>query len=431
MADRSGQTIGSYRLLRLLGESGFAETYLGEHSQTQEQAVIKLLTPRSPAADFAAWTTRMARLQHPQLCKVRETGAHENRPFYAMPYYSDGSLRALHPSGEQVPLPLVASYLQHIVPLLTSLHQQKTQHLNLKPENLLLSSPTTVMVSDIALGPRITRYVSPEQAVAWAVYMAPEQFANQPTTTPATDQYSLAVIVYEWLCGQPPFQGQAFLFLSGQHRDVAPTPLRAHDPSIPAAIEKVVLKALSKRPRDRFPSVQKFAEAFVRGLPVSKELTPDSPAGDDVLPTSPEQHSLVLTLDKPAEQPSDTDKPTPSPPPPRRSRVAALVSAPLVVVLLVGSLLGLGLAGKGPFSSLHSAHAARPTATTVPTATPIPIGTITEFLVSSNVGAANWITAGPDGNLWFTDKSSSGRIGRISHQGAITELPLPNSKAIT
>ena len=140
-------------------------------------------------------------------------------------------------------------------------HQEKLIHRDVKPENMLLGRNNEVLLSDFGIAIMIqSSHQQQAQGTAGTVaYMAPEQLQGKPRQ--ASDQYALGVIVYEWLCGDHPFHG-TLAELYSQHLFVPPPPLREKAPSIPLAVEHVVLKALAKDPKERFASMQAFAAAL-------------------------------------------------------------------------------------------------------------------------------------------------------------------------
>src|SRR5262249_44279308 len=132
-------------------------------------------------------------------------------------------------------------------------------HRDVKPENMLIGRHNELLLSDfgIAVIAYNEQSLSTQNVVGTPVYMAPEQFLGKPL--PASDQYSLAVVVYEWLCGEPPFtQGD----LGFQHTHVPPPPLHQKIPNFPIAVEQVVMQALAKEPSHRFANIQEFALTF-------------------------------------------------------------------------------------------------------------------------------------------------------------------------
>src|SRR5947209_228990 len=213
MADRVGQQLGNYRLLRLLGQGGFAEVYLGEHIYLDTPAAIKVLHTRLASDEVEHFQTEartVARLVHPHIVRVLDYGVEGSTPFLVIDYAPNGTLRQRHPRGVALPLPTVVSYVAQIADALQYAHEQKVIHRDVKPENMLMGRRNEVLLSDfgIALVTQSSRYNSTQglQDLAGTIaYMAPEQIQSQ--AIPSSDQYSLAIVVYEWLSGTRPFQG--------------------------------------------------------------------------------------------------------------------------------------------------------------------------------------------------------------------------------
>ena len=259
--------MGNYRLLQLLGRGNFAEIYLGEHGHLHTQAAIKVLhDPLAPdeVEGFLGEARTLARLRHPHIVRVLDCGVQEGTPFLVMEYAPGGTLRQLHPKGTRLSLPTVVSYVKQVASALQYAHAQRLIHRDLKPENLLLGPEQQVWLSDfgLAIVAHSARSQSLQQTAGSLAYMAPEQLQGHPT--PASDQYALGVLVYEWLAGERPFAG-SYLEIAHQHTSVLPPSLREKIPTLPLAVEQVVLSALAKDPALRFPSVQNFALALVEG----------------------------------------------------------------------------------------------------------------------------------------------------------------------
>ncbi len=264
MADRVGQQLGNYRLIRLLGQGNFSEVYLGEHIYLHTQAAIKVLYGQLANHDMAGFLTEartIARLRHPHIVQVLDFGVEDTTPFLVMDYAPGGTLRKVHPKGTPLSLDTVLTYVTQVAEALQYAHQEKLIHRDVKPENMLLGRSNEVLLSDfgIAIVIQSSRQQQAQGTAGTVAYMAPEQLQGKPR--PASDQYALGVIVYEWLCGDHPFHG-TFAELYSQHLFVPPPPLREKAPSIPLAVEHVVLKALAKDPKERFASMQAFAAAL-------------------------------------------------------------------------------------------------------------------------------------------------------------------------
>ncbi len=287
MADRVGQRLGNYRLVRLLGQGGFAEVYLGEHIHLDTPAAIKVLHTQLDSEDveqFHIEARTVARLIHPHIVRVLDYGVTETIPFLVMDYAPHSTLRKRHPKGTPLPVSTVASYVTQLADALQYAHEQKVIHRDVKPENMLLGRRYEVLLSDfgIAQVAKSSRYYSTQglQDLAGTItYMAPEQIQAQ--ACPNSDQYSLGVVVYEWLSGARPFQG-TFTEVAVKHTLAPPPSLRKLVPALSAEIEEVVMKALDKEPTRRFASVQDFAIALQQACQQEPE-PPGQPQGSTLL----------------------------------------------------------------------------------------------------------------------------------------------------
>ena len=264
MANRVGQQLGNYRLVRLLGHGGFAEVYLGEHLHLKSYAALKVLRTALSDEDVATFLIEgqtLACLRHPQIVRVHDFAVEQGMPFLVMDYAPRGTLRQHHPSGSCLSLDLVVTYVRSIAAALQYAHNENVIHRDVKPENTLLGDNREVLLSDfgIALFAPSPELLSTQEMAGTIPYMAPEQLRGKPCF--ASDQYALAIVAYEWLCGARPFEGSYWQLLN-QHASALPPRLREKDPSLPEAVESVVLKALAKDPKQRYVSVRLFARAL-------------------------------------------------------------------------------------------------------------------------------------------------------------------------
>jgi serine/threonine protein kinase len=264
MANRVGERLGNYRLVRLLGQGGFAEVYLGEHVYLNTQAAVKVLHTQLTGSEkdkFQAEARTVAHLKHPNIVQVREFGIDGDVPFLIMSYAPNGNLRQRHPLGKPLPLPTILHYLKQVTEALQYIHDQKMIHRDIKPHNMLLGADNEVLLSDFGLALIVlsSRHDSLQSLAGTVSYMAPEQLQGKPRL--ASDQYSLGIVIYEWLSGDLPFKG-SFSEIASQHLLIPPPPLHERVSTIPPAVEEVVMTALSKDPQKRFASIQAFARAF-------------------------------------------------------------------------------------------------------------------------------------------------------------------------
>ncbi len=259
-----GQQFGNYRLVRLIGQGGFADVYLAEHIHLNTQAAIKVLQMRligTNIEQFRNEARTIASLLHPNIIRVLDFGLEDGIPFLVMDYAPNGTLRQRYPKGVQLHLVTIVSYIKQVASALQYAHDRKLIHRDVKPENMLLGRNNEVLLSDfgLVLIAQSTGSRSTQEMGGTVAYMAPEQLQGKPR--PASDHYSLGVVVYEWLSGERPFSG-AFVEIASQQMLTPPPPLYNRVPGISPAIEQVVLTALAKEPQQRFASVQAFAIAL-------------------------------------------------------------------------------------------------------------------------------------------------------------------------
>jgi WD40 repeat protein len=270
MIDLAGQQFGNYRLVRRLGFGGFASVYLGQHVRiASQQAAIKILhlvDVNSQKFQQEAETT--AALVHPHIVRLFDFDIQQGTPFLVMDYAPDGSLLTRHPKGTPIPPPQVVQYVNEIALALQYAHNQHIIHRDIKPENILIGRHGELLLSDfgIAVLSQTGRTTMQEAHGIGGTpyYMAPEMFRGKPEK--ASDQYSLGVVVYEWLSGKRPFTEGNFIQLGFQHAQEPVPPLREHLPALSARVEAVVMRALAKAPKDRFPSVRAFAQALEEAM---------------------------------------------------------------------------------------------------------------------------------------------------------------------
>lgn len=258
------QRFGNYRLIQLLGKGTFADVYLGEHLYLNTPVAIKVLRSKIDSPNLAGFLNearQVSHLVHPHIIRVVDFGLESVAPFLVMDYAPYGNLRKPHPLGSVLPISTIVSYTMALASALQCAHDQHLVHRDLKPENILLGSKHEVLLSDfgLALLASDQELLLVKERFGTLSYMAPELILGRPV--PASDQYALAVMVYEWLCGHPPFTGSS-AHISNQHLYAVPPSLCEEHPEIPRAVEQVVLKGLSKEPAQRFVDVLSFARAF-------------------------------------------------------------------------------------------------------------------------------------------------------------------------
>ena len=261
------QLLDRYRLIRLLGQSGSSEIYLGENKELHVPVAIKMLHRRFARSDleiFLAQARTLSQLEHPHIVHVCDFGMENGTPYLVMTYAPHGNLRQRYPRGTRLALEAIVFYVKQVADALQYIHERTLIHRDIKPHNLLLGPDNQVLLSDFGIA--ITSQSIDANLPGMpdfegtVLYAAPEQLQGKPRRS--SDQYALGVVVYEWLSGEWPFCG-SFYEVARQHMFDAPPSLRSDKGiHIAPAVEEVVLKALAKDPRKRFDSVKEFAEAL-------------------------------------------------------------------------------------------------------------------------------------------------------------------------
>jgi ABC-type transport system substrate-binding protein/serine/threonine protein kinase len=314
VADRLGQQFGNYRLVSLLGQGGYAEVYLGQHVRFKQQAAIKVLhahLSKQEAEHFQQEAETIATLAHPGIIRVLDFDVEDGVPFLVMDYAQGGSLRQRYPKGSLVPLPVIISSVKQVAEALQYAHEQKFIHRDVKPENMLVGKRQEVLLSDFGIATIVhstsSLSTSAEGTSGTLAYMAPEQIEGHPRA--ASDQYALGVVVYEWLCGERPFEGSVSELIA-QQLSMPPLPLRERIPTIAVEVEQVVLRALAKDPKERFASVADFATALERAS--QRALTPTAQLALELSAPSPVAAPGFETLGVAPGQPAQPTETTPS-----------------------------------------------------------------------------------------------------------------------
>jgi serine/threonine protein kinase/Tol biopolymer transport system component len=311
MADLVGQLVSNYRVMRLLGEGGFAQVYLGEHVDLGTRAAIKVLSTQISAAEveqFRLEARTIAQLRHRHIVKVFDFGVEASLPYLIMEYAPGGTLRQHLPTGAPLAPAHILPYVRQVAGALQHAHDHKLIHRDMKPENILLGERGEVLLSDfgVAVLALSSRLQNAQEVAGTAAYMAPEQINAQAEY--ASDQYALGVMIYEWLAGERPFQG-SLIELYAQQLYAPPPSLREKAPMLSPTLERVVLTTLEKDPRARFGSMRAFANAFEQAC--QEPVPPLTPSEGGAAATLP----LLLRPDQPASSPSVAPmQQTPAPP---------------------------------------------------------------------------------------------------------------------
>ncbi|MGE5179153.1 MAG: protein kinase domain-containing protein [Bacteroidota bacterium] len=257
-----------YRVVRELSRGGMGTIFEAQDQKHHRAVAIKVLNPELSevigARRFQAEIEMAARLMHPHIVPLHDSGSAEGLLYYVMPLVTGESLRQRLAREKQLPLEDAVRIAREVCDALEYAHGQGLVHRDVKPENILLSSGHALVLdfgvaqSSGSGAVAVTRTLA---VLGTPLYMSPEQSAGGATDG-RSDQYSLACVLYEMLAGQPPFTGGSPDSIALQHRTVEPRPVTALRPSVPPPLAAAIAKGLAKAPADRYPSAAAFGQAL-------------------------------------------------------------------------------------------------------------------------------------------------------------------------
>ncbi len=260
-----------YAVERELGRGGMATVFLAEDRKHRRSVAIKVLHADLAAAlgeeRFLREIEIAARLQHPHILPLYDSGSAAGFLYYVMPYVEGESLRDRLTREKQLSLEDALRIATEVAGALAYAHSHGIVHRDIKPENIMLSGGTAV-VSDFGIARAVTAAGDGQQltqtgtVIGTPAYMSPEQSTANTELDGRSDQYSLACVVYEMLVGAPPFTGPTAQAVIARHSLDMVSPPSIVRSSIPDAVEGAILRALSKVPADRFSTTALFAEAL-------------------------------------------------------------------------------------------------------------------------------------------------------------------------
>lgn len=265
-------------LARPLGSGGMSIVYLGRDLKARRLVALRTLRPeyrRDPVtrARFRQEARRMAFIQHPNVAHVFDYQENDDAPWAVIEYVPGDSLRELIDDQGPQPVELVTGWLAQIADALATLHKSGLVHLDIKPQNIIVTDDGTIKLIDFGLAQpaNVPQELVGGLAFGTAAYLSPEQAAGEPVSA-ASDVYGLACVVYELLTGDPPFVAEvgeersSELIQAHLHRIPAPPSLANPRIRVPAWVDDILLWALAKEPSQRFDDVRLFADLFVQGV---------------------------------------------------------------------------------------------------------------------------------------------------------------------
>ena len=336
---RIGTQIGDYRIERLLGRGGMSVVYLSEHVRLKRKAALKLLSPElaeDPTfrARFVSESERLAQLDHPNIIPVFEAGEADGLLYIAMRYVRTTDLKGLIEQEGHLDPERAVRIIAQTASALDAAHEQDLVHRDVKPANILVAigagpeGTDHVYLSDFGL----TKHTQSRSGLTQTGhfmgtidYVAPEQISGKGVDG-RTDQYALACVLYQCLTGEVPFPRDEETAALFAHLQDAPPRATEHRPELPAGIDDVIGRALSKAKEDRYDSCADFARAARAALNVAgSTITAAAPISGTVLAAPPPTGDVT-------EPAGETGLPSPppiqSPPPPVVEPALAAAAGP-------------------------------------------------------------------------------------------------------
>lgn len=266
-----GTQLGSYEVLEAVGEGGMARIYRGFHQELDRQVAIKVVNwglQEDPefTERFRREAQAIASLRHPNIVQIFDFGKHEHGYYMVMEFIEGGDLAGYLSRYQQEkslpPTDEVTNFIKEVGAALDYAHGQDVIHRDVKPSNIMLSANGQPILTDFGLVmlPAQKSQVTLGNTFGTPHYVAPEQAISSAASVPASDIYSLGIILFEMCTGQLPFDDESPLSVALKHVSDPPPLPTSINPELPPAVEQVILKSLAKDPHDRFPSAGAFAE---------------------------------------------------------------------------------------------------------------------------------------------------------------------------
>jgi rhodanese-related sulfurtransferase len=267
-----------YAVEREAGRGGMATVYLAHDRKHGRRVAIKVLEPELAAVLGAERFLReieiAARLAHPHILPLYDSGEFDGQLFYVMPFVEGESLRDRLTRERQLPVDEAVRLAIQVASALDYAHRREIVHRDIKPENILLQEGHA-LVADFGIALAVTaaggeRLTGTGLSLGTPYYMSPEQAMGERSVDARSDVYALACVLYEMLAGEPPFTGPSPQAVIARILTEQPRDLHSVRESVTLALQRVVTRALSRLPADRYATAGKFAEALERALGESR-----------------------------------------------------------------------------------------------------------------------------------------------------------------
>ena len=269
---------GRYSLERELGQGGMAVVYLAHDLRHDRPVALKVLRSELAATlgpeRFQREIRLAARLQHPHILTVHDSGEADGQLWFTMPFVEGESLRDRLRRERQLPLEDALRIATEAARALDYAHQHEVAHRDIKPENILLTRDGSTLVADFGIARALggdDGLTATGLAIGTPAYMSPEQAAADQALDARTDMYSLAAVTYEMLTGEPPWTGPTAHAIAARRLAGTPPSVRVVRPAVPVAVDDAIRRALAPIPADRFATTGLFGQALHTPSPAASQ----------------------------------------------------------------------------------------------------------------------------------------------------------------
>lgn len=332
-----------YEIVRTIGSGGMADVFLAHDNVLDRDVALKVMNSRYARDDefverFRREAQSAAALSHPNIVSIYDRGESEDGTYYiAMEYLSGGTLKDRVLKRGALPPKTAASVAAQIAEALKAAHSRGVVHRDIKPHNILITEAGDIKVTDfgIARAASSSTMTKTGAVMGTAHYISPEQAMGE-SVGPASDLYSLGVLLYEMLTGELPFDADTPIGIAMQHVNGTPNPPREVNPEVPAGLNAVVVKLLQKDPEDRYPSDEALIEDLER---IARGGSPTSAAATQVMNGLDRTSVLAAGANSQTRAMTSPSVTRENERPQKRRRRRFL---PAFLILLLLALLGLG-----------------------------------------------------------------------------------------
>ena len=287
-----GKTVNGYEIVSQVGQGGMATVFLARQRSMNRNVALKFLPGVFLNDDtylqrFEREVKIVSQLEHRNIVPVYDYGEFDGQPYIAMRYMPAGSVEELLAEG-RIPLPRVLSIVEQVASALDYAHQKGILHRDLKPSNILLDDGGGVFITDFGIARILSEgnsNITTQGVVGTPSYMSPEQAQAEPMDG-RSDVYSLGVMLFELVSGRRPFESDTPYSIAVMHVTMPPPSPREFEPTVSAALEAVILRALRKTPVERFGSAGEMAQALSLAVDEPEKVFDSGAAATDMRDTA-------------------------------------------------------------------------------------------------------------------------------------------------